>query len=123
MKNRVNITICDMNFTLLSDESEEYMQHVAELVDGRIRAVKDGSGLSALAAAILAAMNLADEKIKLEKTMDEQREQMREYFDEISALKDECADLRHELARLAPERDVPPAWEERQSKLDLGEDD
>ena len=123
MKNRVTVTINDMNFTLVSEETEEYMQRVAAIVDEKMRAVQEGTGLSTLAAAVLTAANLSDEKLKLEKTIEEQKEQMREYFDEISSLKDECADLRHELARYTPEKDVAPAWEERQSRLDLGEDD
>lgn len=122
MKNRVTVTVNDMPFTLVSEESEEYMQRVAAMVDERIRAVQ-GSGISTLASAVLAAVNIADEYLKLQQQFDAQREQMAQYFDEISSLKDECADLRRELSRLAPDRDRAPAWEERQSKLDLGEDD
>ena len=121
MKNRVTVTINDMNFTLVSEESEEYMQHVASIVDERMRSVQESTGLSTLAAAILTATNLSDEKLRLEKQIEEQMEKMREYFDEISALKDECADLRHELKRVSPKQEIDPAWEERQSKLDLGE--
>ncbi len=124
MKNRVKVTINDMDFTLVSDESQEYMEKVAALVDEKIAAVTAaGSGVSTLGATVLAAANIADDYFKLGETADNLRSQIKDYFDEVSKLKDENADLRRELQRLMPEASKTPEWEERQSKLDLGEDD
>ncbi len=124
MKNKVKVTINDMDFTLVSEESEEYMQKVAALVDGKIAEVTAGAtGISTLASVILAAANIADDYIKLNDTASNLRDEIKDYFDQVSSLKDENAELRRELARLAPDASKTPAWEERQSKLDLGEDD
>lgn len=123
MKTKVKVTINGMDFTLVGEKSEEHLQKVAEVVNTKVEELNGSElGLSTVAATILAAANIADELLTEKETGETLREQIKNYFDEISALKDENAELRRELARLSPDASKTPAWEERQSKLDLGED-
>lgn len=124
MKTKVKVTINGMDFTLVGEKSEEHLQKVAEVVNTRIEELNGSDlGLSTVAATVLAAANIVDELLTEKDTEAELREQIKNYFDEVSALKDENAELRRELQRLSPDASKTPAWEERQSKLDLGEDD
>lgn len=100
MKKSTVVTICDMEFTLVGDENELYVKKVAEHVDKKMREVKDISGMSTLDAAVLAAVNIADEYFKQVDAAENMRSQLKDYFDEMSRLKDENSQLRRENAKL-----------------------
>lgn len=97
---RITVTISDMEFTLLSEESRDYVEKVAKLVDEKMLAVGGGEGMSTLNAAILAAVNLADEYYKSVDSAENLRVQLKEYFDETSKLKNELSELRREMAKI-----------------------
>ena len=94
MKNKTVVNIYDMEFTFVGEESEEYVQKIASLVDQRMREVTENSKYSTLAAAILTAANIADDYFKALAGTEELRGQLRGYFEEISRLKDENDRLR-----------------------------
>jgi len=100
MKKSTVVSICDMEFTLVGEENEEYAKKVADHVDRKMREVKNVSGMSTLDAAVLAAVNIADEYFKQVDAAENMRSQLKEYFNEMSRLKDENAQLRRENAKL-----------------------
>ena len=100
MKIRTTVTICDMEFSLLSDENEEYTKKVAQHVDKRMREVSDSGGISLLDAAVLTAVNIADDYFRQVDSAENMRSQLKDYFDELSRLKDENAQLRRELNKM-----------------------
>lgn len=100
MKNRTVVTICDMEFSLIGDENEEYTKKVAEHVDKRMKEVSDSAEISTLDAAVLSAINIADDYFRQVDSAENMRSQLKDYFDEISRLKDENAELRRENGKL-----------------------
>ena len=64
MANKVTMNICGQEYTLVADESAAYMEKVGALVDERMRQVLDALHVSQTDAAVLAAVNLADELCK-----------------------------------------------------------
>ena len=64
MANRVTMTICGQDYTLVADESAAYMQKVGALVDAKMTELMEGAHFSRSDAAVLAAINLADELFK-----------------------------------------------------------
>ena len=64
MANKVTMNICGQEYTLVADESAAYMEKVGALVDERMRQVLDALLVSQTDAAVLAAVNLADELLK-----------------------------------------------------------
>jgi len=78
-KNRVIVRILGQEYPLMSEDSREYMQKVAYVVDDRMNAlIKSNNKLSTSMVAVLTALNLADEclkctqdKEKLEKKVEE----------------------------------------------------
>lgn len=99
MKKRTVVTICDMEYSLLGDENAEYTAKVAEYVDKKMREVKSVTGMSALDSAVLAAVNIADDYFRAVDAAENLRMQLKDYFDELSTLKDELAQLRREAAK------------------------
>ena len=61
MKNRVTVTIADEEYTLVGSEEPSYTKKVAAHVDEKVREIMEGSGVSQVQGAILAAVNIADE--------------------------------------------------------------
>ncbi len=70
-KTRVEVEICGASYTLRGDESPEYMQMVAQYVNRKIKQlVSRNPRLSLTNAAVLAAINIADELSKLQEDYD-----------------------------------------------------
>ena len=93
MANRVTMTICGMEYTLVAEEDAAYMEKVGAMVDGEMRQLMDGAHMSRDNAAVLAAVNLADEQ----ENADNLRRQLNTYLDEASRAKSEAAELRRKL--------------------------
>ena len=55
-KNRINVSINDQNFTIIGDDDPEHIRYVAH----------KSAGLDTTRKAILTAVNIMDEKVKLE---------------------------------------------------------
>lgn len=97
MKSRVTLAIGGMEYTVVSEESEEYIRKSARLVDQNIAEIKAASSLSSLTCAVLAAMNIADKYYKAEESCENMRAQIQSYAEE-------CAQLRSELNKLRKNR-------------------
>jgi len=70
MPNRISVTIAGQQYTILAEESEEYTQQVAKRADHKIAEAKAVTDASMLNAAVLAALNLADEATKAERDVE-----------------------------------------------------
>lgn len=104
MRNRVTIHIAGSSYTMLAEESESYMQEVANLVDSKIGEARKTPGVSMLQAAVLAACNIADSYYKAVSVADNLRAQMKNYLEESNTLRRELAEAHHLLDEItAPE--------------------
>ncbi|RXK18186.1 cell division protein ZapA [Macrococcus sp. DPC7161] len=66
-KNRITVTIFDQHYTILGEDEPNHIRHVASLVDERIREVASMSaGLDTSRKAVLAAVNIMDDYVKLQ---------------------------------------------------------
>ncbi|MCD5406513.1 MAG: cell division protein ZapA [Desulfotomaculum sp.] len=71
-QNRVEVEINKQSYVLKGNESPAYMQIIAQYVDGKIKQVLSrNSMLSPDKAAVLAAINIADELNKLQEEYDD----------------------------------------------------
>lgn len=63
----VEVTILGQKYTIKGDAQEDYIRQLAAFVDGRLKEVYSAApGITPLKAAILAALNIADELHKLQ---------------------------------------------------------
>jgi cell division protein ZapA len=92
MANKVTMNICGQEYTLVADESAAYMEKVGALVDERMRQVLDALHVSQTDAAVLAAVNLADELLK-----NQAAAEVKNYLDEATQAKNEASELKRQL--------------------------
>lgn len=97
MANKVTMNICGQEYTLVADESAAYMEKVGALVDERMRQVLDALHVSQTDAAVLAAVNLADELLKNQAAAENLRRQVKNYLDEATQAKNETSELKRQL--------------------------
>ena len=96
MANRVVITICGEEYTLVADETSAYMQKVGSCVSDKMNDAKVGR----TDAAVLTAVNLTDELFKSQAAAEQLRSQIKGYLDEASKAQAEVSDLKREIFRL-----------------------
>ena len=97
MANKVTMNICGQEYTLVADESAAYMEKVGALVDERMRQVLDALHVSQTDAAVLAAVNLADELLKNQAAAENLRRQVKNYLHEATQAKNAASELKRQL--------------------------
>jgi len=97
MLNRVVVSIDGLTYTVVAEESEEYIRKNAALVDKEIDGIKASTPFSSMTAAVLAAMNIADKYHKAMAMNEALRSQLKDYTRE-------CSELRSQVNRLSKNR-------------------
>ena len=97
MANRITVMICGQTYTLVAEEDAAYMQKVAAAVDEKMSQVIDQAQVSRSDAAVLTAVNFADELYKAQENAENLRRQIKTYLDEAGAAKNEISDLKRQL--------------------------
>lgn len=100
MANRVVITICGEEYTLVADETSAYMQKVGSCVSDKMTEVLNDPRWAALTPAVLTAVNLTDELFKSQAAAEQLRSQIKGYLDEASKAQAEVSELKREIFRL-----------------------
>ncbi len=104
--NRVCLHIAGSEYTLTTDEPEEYVQKLAKDIDDRIQnALAGNDRMSVMMATVLAALELADEANKSADSADNLRGQIQGYLEENGKTRMELDAARRELDRLHREND------------------
>lgn len=104
MKNRVTVTIAGQQYTLIADQDESAVTKIAAHVDARVTEVLNGTHLSMADAAVLAAMNIAEEYFKEAESTENLRRQLKEYLEEGAKVKQELSEAKREIFRLQNKR-------------------
>ncbi len=93
-KNTLTVKINGQEYTIASKESREYMLSVADLVDRKMKELtKQNPELSTAMAAVLAALNMADEYTRLKRSEDELIKNIVEYTEQIKKMEEKIAVL------------------------------
>ena len=100
MANRITVSICGGDYTLLAEENPSYMQKVAALVDGKMSEIMASGRVSRMDAAVLAAANLADELLKQQASTESLRSQLKGYLDDANKAKNELSECKREVIKL-----------------------
>ena len=104
----IKVEIYDQAYTVRSDGDPDYLKHLAEYVDQRMREISSGTlTVDSRKVAILAALYIADELHQLQKMHDQADEQ-------LAVRSTECSDMLDRLFAKAPRSlarnlDRPPA--------------
>ena len=100
MANRITVSICGGDYTLLAEENPSYMQKVAALVDGKMSEIMASGRVSRTDAAVLAAANLADQLLKQQASTESLRSQLKGYLDDANKAKNELSECKREVIKL-----------------------
>ena len=100
MANRVVIKISGEELALLTEDAPEYVRKVGAYVNDQMRNVVKAAKVGQTRAAIMAAVNIADELYKTREQDEQLRNQIKHYLEESSRQKGEISDLKREVLRL-----------------------
>lgn len=100
MENRVTVSICDEEYTLIAEEAPSYMQKVGAYVDGKLSELLETAKIGRSDAAVLTAVNIADELFKEREATEALRAQVKASIDDATKARNEASELRRELFKL-----------------------
>ena len=86
---------------MVAEEAESYVKRCAELVDAQVRGVMNGGHLGRSDAAVLAAMNIADQFLRSRRPVRTSRRQIKDGLDENAGLKMELSEAKREIFQAA----------------------
>ena len=103
-RTKTQVRICRSEYIISSTDNEEYVKKVAEYVDRKLdELTRADRRLSATMAAVLTAVNIADELFKGKEDGETLRGQLLQYADEPGTLKALTQKLQAENKRLSDE--------------------
>lgn len=125
-KIKVSVVVAGQRFTILTDKSEKYVRDIASEIDARINSLVLTSNMTRERAAVLTAMDYADDSVIDRENIAAVKEQIKDYVQEIERLQDNNAKLvsdynllKAEYERLIEERQTAQSFEENvKKKLD-----
>lgn len=93
------LNIAGEEYRIVSDESAEYMQGLAHELSTKMTAIMKGSHISTTQAAVLVALQYADDATKNSGNADTLRAQLKEYLEDAAQAKSERDFYKRELER------------------------
>lgn len=89
-KKKIRFTVCGCDFCIVTNDKEEYILSLASGTEEKIeKYVQESAGVSVTQAAILTAMEYADENRRKENILDNIKEQLKSYLDDAAKIKAE----------------------------------
>ena len=122
-KIKVSVFAAGQRFTILTDKSEKYVRDIASEIDARINSLVLSGNMTRERAAVLTAMDYADDSVLDRENIAAVKEQIKDYVQEIERLQDNNAKLvsdynllKAEYERLIEERQSAQSTEENAKK-------
>ncbi len=104
MQNRVTVTVGGLKYTLLAVEDENYVHRVAAYVNEKLKETIRAGSVSQMDAAVLTAINIADERFKEQESSVDLRRQLKDLTEENAKLKTELSESKREIFKLQQKR-------------------
>ncbi len=105
-KNKVNVKIYGTDYTILTEENEEYILELAYELDSDMKKLcQRSTRFTATSAAVLCALEYLDKKNKEEATSDRMRLQINDYIQDTAKARIELDDAKRKIERLEREID------------------
>lgn len=92
-KIKVSVIVAGQRFTILTDKSEKYVRDIASEIDARVNSLVLSSNMTRERAAVLTAMDYADDSVLDRENIAAVKEQIKDYVQEIERLQDNNAKL------------------------------
>ena len=92
-KNRVSVFVAGQRFNILTEKSEKYVLDIASKIDARINSLVLSGDMTRERAAVLTALDYADDTELDKENLAAVKEQIKDYLQEIEKLQDSNAKL------------------------------
>ena len=103
-KNRVNLRICGLSYTIITEDDPEYVEELGEMIDKEMKSINNESPtLSTTQCAVLVALDQADACKKATASADNLRAQIKDYLEDSARARMEVDVARREIERLNKE--------------------
>ena len=102
-KRRVSIFVAGQRFNILTDEEEKYVIDIAAKIDARISSLAISQNMTRERAAVLTALDFADDNEQDKRALNEIKEQIKDYLTQIAKLSEENTALSAENDQLRRE--------------------
>lgn len=90
VKNKVYVRIAGKDYTLMGVESDEYIQRIAMYIDKKMNEIlKVNNKLSTSMAAVLTAVNVADDYVKAHESEHHLKKELKHAYEELEKLRNE----------------------------------
>lgn len=104
-KNKVTVTINSRKYTVVSDETPEYMRALADHVNQKVqRVLQNGQNVLGERPLVLAALNICDEYFKVYEAGDLMQKQLQACTDKLNAALAENQKLQADRNRITPSK-------------------
>lgn len=101
-KNKVEVKIAGKDYTIVGTEPEEYIQRVGLYIDKKMNEVmRSNNKLSTSLAAVLTAMNVADDYFKCHESESSLKKESKKLHEELSGLKEEKRRISEEYSAIS----------------------
>ena len=104
-KNKITVFVSGHKLTLITEESEKYVTDIASKVETAINSLFAGSNMSKEKCAVMAALDFCDDEFKSRMTLNEVKEQVKDYIEDTAKLKAEIEALKAENEKLKGEKE------------------
>lgn len=99
-KKNVRFFVCGAEFRICTGDSEEYIRSIADDTEARIRKYTDNTNVTGFQAAVLTAMEYAEENRRKESILNNIKDQLRAYLDDAARIKSERDKYKEEYEKL-----------------------
>lgn len=117
---KVTVKINGSEYTLMGDETEDYLFSIANFVDKKIKeTMQSNPRHSTTSAAVLTAITLADDLFRFRKQLEETKKAISEPENQLASLKEEHERLKEEYIQLQSQLEAATAENrEREKEID-----
>lgn len=98
-KKKISVFVAGQRFNLITDEEERYVIDLAAKVDARVTSISISQNMTRERAAVLTALDFADDVEQNRREMTAVKEQVKDYLTQIEALTAENSELKTQLSR------------------------
>lgn len=102
-KIKVNVVVAGQRFTIVTEKSEKYVRDIADRIESHINSLVITGGMNREKAAVLTAMDFADDNASDKETVTEVKEQIKDYLKEIERLQEDRVKLSGDYNKLKAE--------------------
>lgn len=104
-KKKISVFVAGQKLTLITTESEKYVSTIASKVDTAINSMFTASNMSREKCAVMAALDFCDDEAKARASLNELKEQIKDYIKDSEKLREENDALKAEVEKLKGEKE------------------